>query len=70
MSCCPNHRLHFKHLLQMTQQVPVMEFGRRVAVERDLEKSEQTTLCNMVWDESGNFLMYGTLLGVKGASGS
>ena len=50
----------------MTQQVPVMEFGRRVALERELEKSDQTRLCNIVWDESSNFLLYGTLLGVKG----
>ena len=52
--------------LQMTQQVPVMEFGRRVALERELEKSDQTRLCNIVWDESSNFLLYGTLLGIKG----
>ena len=50
----------------MTQQVPVMEFGRRVALERELEKSDQTRLCNIVWDESSNFLLYGTLLGIKG----
>jgi len=50
----------------MTQQIPVMEFGRRVAVERELTKSDQLRLANLVWDESGNFLLYGTLLGVKG----
>ena len=43
-----------------------MEFGRRVALERELEKSDQTRLCNIVWDESSNFLLYGTLLGING----
>lgn len=37
----------------------------RMAVERDLEKSEYVHLANIVFDESGNFLMYATLLGVK-----
>lgn len=42
-----------------------MEFGRRMAVERDLEKSESFELANIVFDESGYFIMYSTLLGIK-----
>jgi len=42
-----------------------MEFGRRMAVERDLEKSEAFHLSSIVFDESGNFIMYPTLLGIK-----
>ena len=61
-----NNYNNIDFFLQMTQQVPVMEFGRRVALERELEKSDQTRLCNIVWDESSNFLLYGTLLGIKG----
>lgn len=45
-----------------------MEFGRRLAVERDLEKSPQANCVNAVFDESGNFVIYGTLLGIKGIS--
>lgn len=51
---------------QATPQVPVMEFGRRLALERELAKSDKMSLCNLVWDDSGNFLLYATLLGVKG----
>nr|UMA83648.1 venom-related protein peptidyl-prolyl isomerase [Conus judaeus] len=49
----------------MKQQVPNMEFGRRLAVDRDLEKSTSFKYCNLVFDESGNFLLYATMLGVK-----
>ena len=31
----------------MKQQLPNMEFGRRMAVERDLEKSDQYSHCNI-----------------------
>lgn len=55
----------FTELQQKTQQLPNMEFGRRMAVERDLEKSEAFHLANVVFDQSGNFIMYATLLGIK-----
>lgn len=55
----------FTELQQATQQLPSMEFGRRMAVERDLEKSEAFQLGNITFDESGHFLMYATLLGIK-----
>ncbi|CEJ00692.1 Putative Peptidyl-prolyl cis-trans isomerase cyp15 [Rhizopus microsporus] len=42
-----------------------MEFGRRLAVERELEKSSQSRFVNAVFDESGNFIIYGSLLGIK-----
>lgn len=48
-----------------------MEFGRRLAVERDLERDGEgqkvAATMNAVWDESGNFILYPTLLGIKGA---
>jgi peptidylprolyl isomerase domain and WD repeat-containing protein 1 len=54
-----------------------MEFGRRLALERELERDgdEERTgtgkggllrTANAVWDESGNFVLYPTLLGIKG----
>ena len=57
-----------------------MEFGRRLAVERELERGslegEGSTgkggllrTANAVWDESGNFIIYPTLLGIKGKPG-
>lgn len=44
-----------------------MEFGRRLAVERELEKSG-LGLGNTAWDETGGFLLYPTMLGIKGSS--
>lgn len=43
-----------------------MEFGRRFAVEKELEKSNQARFVNAVFDETGNFIIYGALLGIKG----
>lgn len=45
-----------------------MEFGRRLAVERELEKSESAEREKPVWDETGTFLIYPSLLGIKSAS--
>ncbi|KAK0090875.1 hypothetical protein PV325_000041 [Microctonus aethiopoides] len=54
----------FTELQQMTQQLPNMEFGRRMAMERDLDKT-QTNLGNIIFDESGYMIMYSTMLGIK-----
>lgn len=48
-----------------------MEFGRRLAVDRELELPGPDgripgKWINAVWDESGNFVIYPTLLGIKG----
>lgn len=55
----------FSELQQVRQQLPNMEFGRRMAAERDLEKSEAINLGNIIFDESGYFVLYATMLGVK-----
>jgi hypothetical protein len=34
-------------ILQTKQQISTMEFGRRMAAERDLEKSDMSNLCNI-----------------------
>ena len=54
-------------------RVEDMEFGRRLAVERELELPGPDgripgMLINAVWDESGSFVLYPTLLGIKGKS--
>jgi peptidylprolyl isomerase domain and WD repeat-containing protein 1 len=67
-------------------RVEDMEFGRRLAVERELEaeglagavtgvgvvgkdviKARSVRSMSIVWDESGSFVIYPTLLGIKGA---
>ncbi|BFY99385.1 hypothetical protein BsWGS_02425 [Bradybaena similaris] len=55
----------FTELQQMKQQIPHMEFSRRLAVEKDLEKSPSYHTSNLVFDESGYFLLYATLMGIK-----
>lgn len=40
-----------------------VEFGRRMAVERDLDNVRNRI--NLVFDESGHFIVYGSLYGVK-----
>jgi peptidylprolyl isomerase domain and WD repeat-containing protein 1 len=48
-------------------KVDDMEFGRRLAVEREIEEDEVACKSmNAIWDESGNFILYPTLLGIKG----
>ncbi|KZP01316.1 peptidyl-prolyl cis-trans isomerase [Calocera viscosa TUFC12733] len=47
-------------------KVDDMEFGRRLAVERELEKDVRAvSTVNAIWDETGNFILYATLLGIK-----
>jgi hypothetical protein len=54
-------------------KVEDMEFGRRLAVERELEMPGPDgqipgMWSNVIWDESGAFVIYPTLLGIKGLS--
>ena len=41
------------------------EFGRRMAIERDLDTAATRSKINIVFDESGHFVAYGSLYGVK-----
>lgn len=52
-------------LQQVRQQLPNMEFGRRMAVERDLEKTDSFHSAGIVYDNSGYFVLYATMLGIK-----
>nr|KYP38270.1 Peptidylprolyl isomerase domain and WD repeat-containing protein 1 [Cajanus cajan] len=46
-------------------RLEAIDFGRRMAVEKEIEKTESAPLPNAVFDESSNFLIYATLLGIK-----
>lgn len=46
-------------------RLEAIDFGRRMAVEKELEKTESAPPPNAVFDESSNFLIYATLLGIK-----
>lgn len=52
-------------------KVEDMEFGRRLAMERELELPGPDgripgRWSNAVWDETGSFVIYPSLLGIKG----
>jgi peptidylprolyl isomerase domain and WD repeat-containing protein 1 len=52
-------------------QLDDMDFARRLAVERELDRDEAGPggalgSAKAVWDESGNFVLYPTMLGIKG----
>ncbi|KAK2781776.1 hypothetical protein FQN52_001360 [Onygenales sp. PD_12] len=42
-----------------------VEFGRRIAVERGLENDATIPKVNVIFDESGHFVMYGSVMGIK-----
>ena len=42
-----------------------VEFGRRLGVEREIESEATRNKVNVSFDESGHFLLYGSLYGVK-----
>ncbi|WEW61359.1 Peptidyl-prolyl cis-trans isomerase cyp15 [Emydomyces testavorans] len=47
------------------QKLEEVEFGRRMAVERDLQNPVVASKINIIFDESGHFVMYGSILGIK-----
>ncbi|KAG0602485.1 hypothetical protein M758_10G017100 [Ceratodon purpureus] len=46
-------------------RLDAIDFGRRIAVDREIEKTEGVPPPNAIFDESSNFLLYPTLLGIK-----
>lgn len=50
---------------QRALHVDHLDFGKRVAGERELRRSSQLQRVSLSFDESGNFLVYPTLVGVK-----
>ena len=50
----------------LSKKTDSIESGRRVAIEKELEATpEALATGNAVFDESGNFLIYGSLFGIK-----
>ena len=48
-----------------SQKIDHVEFGRRLAQEKDVESQMLRTKSNVIFDESGNFVMYGSMVGIK-----
>ncbi|GAB1311150.1 Peptidyl-prolyl cis-trans isomerase cyp15 [Madurella fahalii] len=47
------------------QKMDAVEFGRRLAQEREIDSPALRDKYNLVFDESGHFILYGSYLGVK-----
>jgi len=48
-----------------SEPLEAVEFGRRIAVERELENPAARGRMNVIFDESGHFILYGSILGTK-----
>lgn len=55
----------YSQMQQGLHALPNMEFGRRMATERDLDKSDFNMFNNIIFDCSGHFVLYATLMGIK-----
>eukprot|EP00794_Sanderia_malayensis_P007723 gene7723-8562_t len=55
----------FSEMQQEKQVLPNMEFGKRMATEREIEKSDALHNSNAVFDDSGYFVLYATMIGIK-----
>ncbi|KAG7292349.1 hypothetical protein NEMBOFW57_002384 [Staphylotrichum longicolle] len=47
------------------QKLDAVEFGRRLAQEREIGSPELRDKFNVIFDESGHFILYGSYLGIK-----
>jgi peptidylprolyl isomerase domain and WD repeat-containing protein 1 len=47
------------------EPLEAIEFGRRIAVEREVENPAIRNRINIIFDESGHFILYGSILGTK-----
>jgi len=47
------------------QHLEDMEFGRRIGIERDLDTPSIRARLNVIFDETSNFILYGSMYGVK-----
>ncbi|KAI1493725.1 hypothetical protein F5X96DRAFT_134838 [Biscogniauxia mediterranea] len=47
------------------QKLDDVDFGRRLAAEREIESTPLRNKVNVIFDESGHFILYGSMFGVK-----
>ena len=56
---------HYNQLQNVKQILPPMEFGKKVSVEKELSRVGVYKDNNVLFDESDNFLIYSSLMGIK-----
>ncbi|OAA48640.1 cyclophilin-type peptidyl-prolyl cis-trans isomerase [Metarhizium rileyi] len=54
-----------QHTGSASQKTDSVEFGRKLAQEREVESQLLRHKSNVIFDESGNFIVYGSMLGIK-----
>lgn len=55
----------FAEAQQSNHAIPNMEFGRRMNNEKDIDKTDALQYNNIVFDQSGHFILYSTMIGIK-----
>ena len=56
---------HYNQLQNVKQVLPPMEYGKKVSVEKELSRVGVYKDNNVLFDESDNFLIYSSLMGIK-----
>ena len=56
---------HMISIQKMKQVLPNIEFSRRLAIETELEKSDYFSLQRIAFDDSGCFILFPMMLGIK-----
>ena len=56
---------HYNQLQNVKQVLPPMEFGKKVSVEKEISRTGVYKNNNIIFDESDNFILYSSLLGIK-----
>lgn len=56
---------HYNEIQQEKRTLAHMEFNRRFALEKELDKTDSLQYNKLTFDESGNFLLVPTMIGIK-----
>lgn len=54
-----------EEMQKASRKMDHVEFGRRLALEKEIETAPLLYKTNVIFDESGNFILYGSMMGVK-----
>lgn len=66
LSCVIDESMtHYTELQNIKPLFPAMEFNKKMASERELEKTDMLKYNNIVFDKSSNFITYATMAGIK-----
>lgn len=55
----------FQEAQHTTQALPNMEFSRKMNAEKDIDKNDALMFNNIIFDQTGFFILYSTMIGIK-----